>query len=103
MQHQPSKKARSSDEFPKEIVQFIPYKNNPLFAGTGTTTWDNQIRERGFILREDSNYYSWYTGYKTLKTPSTWVIQLRRIGLYGHVTKTNNPGNLAATYYSNSK
>lgn len=67
MQHQPSKKARSLDEFPKEIVQFIPYKNNPVFAGTGTTTWDNQIRERGYILREDSNYYLWYTGYKNIE------------------------------------
>lgn len=66
-QHQPSKKAISSDEFPKEIVQFIPYKNNPLFAGTGTTAWDNQIRERGYILREDSSYYLWYTGYKNIE------------------------------------
>ncbi len=33
--------------FPPEIVDFIPYKNNPVFRGTGTDTWDKQIRERG--------------------------------------------------------
>ncbi len=33
--------------FPSEIVDFIPYKNNPVFRGTGTDTWDKEIRERG--------------------------------------------------------
>lgn len=50
--------------FPKEIVDFVPYRNNPVFAGTGGSTWDNQIRERGYILREDGVYHLWYTGYK---------------------------------------
>jgi len=40
-----SKKANESEnrEFPDELVHFVPYKNNPVFAGTGNSTWDNQI------------------------------------------------------------
>lgn len=60
-----SKKAISgSGVFPDEIVHFVPYKNNPVFAGTNTSTWDSQIRERGYILRENGIYHLWYTGYK---------------------------------------
>jgi len=55
-------------EFPKELVDFKPYTGNPVFKGTGDSTkWDEKIRERGFIIREDSTFYMWYTGY-TKKT-----------------------------------
>lgn len=50
-------------DFPGELVHFTPWKNNPVFAGTGASTWDSLIRERGYILKEDSAYYLWYTGY----------------------------------------
>jgi predicted GH43/DUF377 family glycosyl hydrolase len=61
----PSKKSTgtNNNEFPKELVHFIPYNKNPVFAGTGGATWDNQIRERGYILRENDSWYMWYTGY----------------------------------------
>lgn len=61
----PSQKTINStkNEFPEEFVHFVPYKNNPVFAGTGTTSWDSQIRERGYILKEGSTYHLWYTGY----------------------------------------
>lgn len=49
--------------FPKELVEFTAYKQNPVFAATDTNTWDRHIRERGFILKEDSLYHMWYTGY----------------------------------------
>lgn len=45
------------------MVNFTPYTNNPVFAGTDSATWDRHIRERGFILYEDSTYHMWYTGY----------------------------------------
>ncbi|GAB3704594.1 hypothetical protein GCM10027592_36140 [Spirosoma flavus] len=51
-------------EFPDAIVNFTPYKNNPVFKGTGTSTWDENIRERGYILHEGDTYHLWYTGYK---------------------------------------
>ena len=50
-------------EFPPELVDFVPYAGNPVFTGTGADTWDRNIRERGFILREDGTYHLWYTGY----------------------------------------
>lgn len=50
--------------FPSEIVDFIASPNNPVFTGTGTNTWDQMIRERGFILKENGTYHLWYTGYR---------------------------------------
>lgn len=54
----------NKEEFSGEMVEFTPYKANPVFKGTGTDTWDQKIRERGYILHEDSGYKMWYTGYK---------------------------------------
>ncbi|MFI5157046.1 MAG: glycosylase, partial [Chitinophagales bacterium] len=51
------------NEFPEELVHFVSYANNPIFLGSGTNAWDKHIRERGWILKEDSTYYMWYTGY----------------------------------------
>ena len=58
-----SEKILNEDEFPLEMVQFVPYKGNPVFSAGGANTWDEKIRERGFILFEDSIYKMWYTGY----------------------------------------
>jgi hypothetical protein len=53
----------NSSEFPDELVHFTAYHKNPVFAGSDTLKWDHFIRERGYILREDSIYHLWYTGY----------------------------------------
>ena len=53
----------SAEEFARELVEFVEYEGNPVFGGTGEDTWDRQIRERGFILREGDVYRMWYTGY----------------------------------------
>jgi beta-1,2-mannobiose phosphorylase / 1,2-beta-oligomannan phosphorylase len=53
-----------SERFPAALTDFISFKSNPVFSGTGTDTWDQKIRERGYILLEDGIYYLWYTGYK---------------------------------------
>lgn len=60
--------ATVSDEFPAELVDLVPHSGNPVFAGTGGDTWDQRIRERGYILREDSKWHLWYTGYNTKRT-----------------------------------
>lgn len=39
-----------SVSYPSEILDFTADKRNPLFKGTGTDTWDEKIRERGYIL-----------------------------------------------------
>ncbi len=56
--------ALADDEFPRELVDFVPYEKNPVFSGRGEGHWDAKINERGWILREDDLYRMWYTGYK---------------------------------------
>jgi hypothetical protein len=58
-----TKEKVTAEDFPPEIVDFVPYRDNPLFTGTGKNTWDCKIRERGYILREGNTYHMWYTGY----------------------------------------
>jgi beta-1,2-mannobiose phosphorylase / 1,2-beta-oligomannan phosphorylase len=58
----------ASDRFPKELVDWVPHEGNPLFAGTGQDTWDREIRERGFILREGDAWRLWFTGYDSAKS-----------------------------------
>jgi len=60
---QASAAEKAAGEFPAELVEFVPYDKNPVFAGTGGDTWDREIRERGTILREGDTWHLWYTGY----------------------------------------
>jgi predicted GH43/DUF377 family glycosyl hydrolase len=53
----------AQNAFPSELVKFKAYPGNPIFTGTNVDTWDKQIRERGFILKEGPNYHLWFTGY----------------------------------------
>ena len=55
----------AGSRFPKELVEWVPWEGNPVFTGTGKETWDRQIRERGYILREGDKWHLWYTGYNT--------------------------------------
>jgi len=48
--------------FPEELVHFQTFSENPVFEGTGEPTWDQKIRERGYILKEGETYHMWYTG-----------------------------------------
>ncbi len=50
-------------EFPSELVDFGPASEKPLLAGTGPGNWDKLVRERGWILRENDQWYLWFTGY----------------------------------------
>jgi beta-1,2-mannobiose phosphorylase / 1,2-beta-oligomannan phosphorylase len=57
-------KKASELDFPAELVDFKASSTMPVFEGTGDSTqWDEKIRERGYIIKEDSTYYLWYTGY----------------------------------------
>ena len=55
--------ADSEDVFPRELVDFVPIENNPVFTSQEEGNWDAKIRERGWILREDDIYHMWYTGF----------------------------------------
>ncbi len=61
----PSKK-KVDTKFPVELVDFASYELNPVFSGSGTDTWDQFIRERGYILKENGVYHLWYTGYSKM-------------------------------------
>lgn len=54
----------AADEFPAELVRFVPYGKNPIFAGAGPGHWDEKIKERGWILKEGDMWRMWYTGYE---------------------------------------
>ncbi len=51
--------------FPAELVKFKPYPHNPVFGPGKPGDWDEAIRERGWILKDNNTYHLWYTGYKT--------------------------------------
>ena len=54
--------------YPIELVEFVPSADNPVFRAGEPGQWDQKIRERGWILREDDGYHLWYTGYDGTKT-----------------------------------
>jgi predicted GH43/DUF377 family glycosyl hydrolase len=58
----------AQNAFPSELVNFEAYAENPIFTGTNLESWDKQIRERGFILKEGPNYHLWFTGYSPAST-----------------------------------
>ena len=66
-------KAKESELFPRELVDFAPCEGNPLFAGTGQDTWDRTIRERGYILREGDTWRLWYTGYNNDRSDTKYL------------------------------
>lgn len=60
-------------DFPPELVDFVPYSETALFTGTGRDTWDREIRERGWILREGDTYRLWYTGYNDERSENKFL------------------------------
>lgn len=56
-----------AEEFPHELVEFGPAPAEAVFAGTGADTWDRNIRERGWVMREDDGWHLWFTGYRDSK------------------------------------
>ena len=55
--------AAQAEDFPPELVRFVPYAGNPVFTAAGPNDWDARIRERGYILRTGNLWEMWYTGY----------------------------------------
>ncbi len=58
----PQPAVASKDEFPAELVDFVPYEKNPVFTSGAPGQWDEILRERGYILKEADGYHLWYTG-----------------------------------------
>jgi hypothetical protein len=64
---------QTAADFPPELVDFVPYKVAPLLAGAGQDTWDRNIRERGYILREGDTWHLGYTGYNDARMAGHFV------------------------------
>jgi hypothetical protein len=82
--------APPDERFPPELVDWVADARNPLFEGTGRDTWDREIRERGFILREPGGWRLWYTGYDSTKS------ETKSLGLATSpdgIRWTRHPGN----------
>lgn len=62
---QSAQEKATTPDFPPELVDFKAYAHNPIFTGSDAGRWDEHIRERGYILREDGQYKMWYTGFVT--------------------------------------
>jgi len=60
----PAAAESDSATFPAELVNFKSISQNPVFIGAGENSWDQRIRERGYILKEGDSYHMWYTGYQ---------------------------------------
>lgn len=54
--------------FPPELTGFTPHDENPVFTAGADTAWDRQIRERGWIIREENLWRMYYTGYDGSQT-----------------------------------
>jgi predicted GH43/DUF377 family glycosyl hydrolase len=63
----------ATNDFPKELTQWISAREQPVFEGTGQETWDKKIRERGWILKVGSTYHLWYTGYNDTLSPNRFL------------------------------
>lgn len=49
-------------DLPVQSIVFEPVSDNPVFAAANGK-WDAKIRERGWILKDESGWKLWYTGY----------------------------------------
>lgn len=55
--------------WPLSMVAWEAGPDRPLLTGGGDGAWDEEIRERGWILVEDGTYHLFYTGYNEDRSP----------------------------------
>lgn len=64
-----------AEDIPVQWIAFEPVPGNPVFAAA-ETKWDTKIRERGWILKNESGWKLWYTGYDPTQQPPTMSLGL---------------------------
>ncbi len=65
--------AREESGYPAELTHFREYAQNPVFTGAGPGHWDVQIRERGWIIRDQAGWKLWYTGFDGTKQGTKYL------------------------------
>ncbi len=56
-------------------ISFEPFAGDPVFTAKAGQ-WDAKIRERGWILKEESTWKLWYTGYDPGQQPAAMSLGL---------------------------
>jgi hypothetical protein len=70
---------QTNPAWPVELTRFEPHANNPVFTAAPQGSWDADIRERGWIMKDGDLFKLWYTGYdQNLDRPGE--LSLRRLG-----------------------
>ena len=64
-----------AEDLQVQSIAFEPVSGNPVFAAA-EGKWDAKIRERGWILKEESGWKLWYTGYDPDQQPTTMSLGL---------------------------
>ncbi|GEM_PF-2289437 len=63
---------------PSALVNFTPSPGNPVLNPGAPGSWDENIRERGWVMYENGVYYMWYGGWQGAYNLS--VPQLLKLG-----------------------
>lgn len=63
------------EDLPVQSIVFEPVSENPVFAAADGK-WDAKIRERGWILKDESGWKLWYTGYDPDQQPPSMSLGL---------------------------
>lgn len=53
-----------NEEGSKSLVRFFEHDSSPVIPAAIPGSWDENTRERLWVLYEDGNYYAWYAGWK---------------------------------------
>ncbi len=64
-----------AEDLPVLSIAFEPVSGSPVFAAADGK-WDTKIRERGWILKDDSGWKLWYTGYDAGQQPPAMSLGL---------------------------
>ena len=64
-----------ADDLQISSTEFVPADGNPVFAAA-EGRWDAKIRERGWIIKDESGWKLWYTGYDSARQPPTMSLGL---------------------------
>ncbi|KAA3660039.1 MAG: hypothetical protein DWQ10_07575, partial [Calditrichaeota bacterium] len=49
---------------PDALVNFTEYDRNPVFEPDSAGSWDENLRERGWFMYENGEYFLWYSGWQ---------------------------------------
>ena len=77
-----------AEEFPRELVDFVPHEKNPVFTGRGEGHWDEKLNECGWngrnplLERFYAGLWTWWAGVKgNMAWSYGWYVRINDQGL----------------------